>query len=436
MNQLRWSRIAAVAILSAGVLPFTHAAASADDDPVAGQDGTAQSTTTFKVSCGAYSNGGTAGQAFHDEPVDIFGKDAEMGVHTTYPRVVTVGETFTYSLQFDSLKLKNVFEDGATANGVKGSERMKVDIDIPEGVDFVSAEAGDEWDIIRIDDDGRESDTGKHLRLTFNNATEQRTKNGVVTNNGPNASAHDDGGFNSFNLTINFPEIRVTVKPSDNAGEISPTIRVGKSANEYNDPKNFFTFLTTNHDNTLFFPHSGYVSLRCSPRDTPDADVNNGVQPLATIKVVDPPIYGLDGRVIDIVDDGTVSGTPVQMWDNTGAENQQWTMHTGGGGTQIVNPHTQKCLDVHEGTAVNSLSDLFPNGAPIQISGCGTQTSDEWFVSPEVTDGNPVGGTIVNAPSGKCLDVTDSESANGTRLQLWDCTGGPNQQFNFPPPFA
>ncbi|WP_084721911.1 RICIN domain-containing protein [Rhodococcus marinonascens] len=30
----------------------------------------------------------------------------------------------------------------------------------------------------------------------------------------------------------------------------------------------------------------------------------------------------------------------------------------------------------------------------------------------------------------KFLDVTDSESANGARLQLWDCTGGFNQQWN------
>ncbi|WP_084721776.1 RICIN domain-containing protein [Rhodococcus marinonascens] len=56
-----------------------------------------------------------------------------------------------------------------------------------------------------------------------------------------------------------------------------------------------------------------------------------------------------------------------------------------------------------------------------------------WQVADEVTDGNPPGGAIVNAASGKCLDVTDSESANGTRLQLWDCTGGTNQQWNFPP---
>lgn len=30
---------------------------------------------------------------------------------------------------------------------------------------------------------------------------------------------------------------------------------------------------------------------------------------------------------------------------------------------------------------------------------------------------------------GKCLDVVDRGPANGTRVQLWDCTAGPNQRW-------
>ncbi|MET8772936.1 RICIN domain-containing protein, partial [Streptomyces sp. NPDC004658] len=30
----------------------------------------------------------------------------------------------------------------------------------------------------------------------------------------------------------------------------------------------------------------------------------------------------------------------------------------------------------------------------------------------------------------KCLDVTDNNSANGTRIQIWSCTGGANQKWN------
>ena len=31
--------------------------------------------------------------------------------------------------------------------------------------------------------------------------------------------------------------------------------------------------------------------------------------------------------------------------------------------------------------------------------------------------------------SGRCLDVTGANSANGTRVQIWDCHGGANQRW-------
>jgi glucosylceramidase len=32
----------------------------------------------------------------------------------------------------------------------------------------------------------------------------------------------------------------------------------------------------------------------------------------------------------------------------------------------------------------------------------------------------------------KCLDVTGNNSADGTRLQIWTCTGAANQKWNVP----
>ncbi|QFZ20924.1 RICIN domain-containing protein [Saccharothrix syringae] len=46
--------------------------------------------------------------------------------------------------------------------------------------------------------------------------------------------------------------------------------------------------------------------------------------------------------------------------------------------------------------------------------------------------GDPVagqGGQVVGVPSGRCLDVPGSSTANGTQLQLWDCHGQPNQRW-------
>ncbi|MEU7914004.1 arabinofuranosidase catalytic domain-containing protein [Microbispora bryophytorum] len=44
--------------------------------------------------------------------------------------------------------------------------------------------------------------------------------------------------------------------------------------------------------------------------------------------------------------------------------------------------------------------------------------------------GNPQQGVqIVGGQSGRCVDVPNSSTANGTQLQLWDCWSGTNQRF-------
>jgi hypothetical protein len=38
----------------------------------------------------------------------------------------------------------------------------------------------------------------------------------------------------------------------------------------------------------------------------------------------------------------------------------------------------------------------------------------------------------MNPQASKCLDVTDVNTADGTPLQIWDCTGGANQKWSLP----
>ncbi|WP_353946668.1 endo-1,4-beta-xylanase [Streptomyces sp. HUAS MG91] len=40
-------------------------------------------------------------------------------------------------------------------------------------------------------------------------------------------------------------------------------------------------------------------------------------------------------------------------------------------------------------------------------------------------------GTIKGVGSGRCLDVPGSSTTDGTQLQLWDCSGGTNQQWTY-----
>jgi poly(hydroxyalkanoate) depolymerase family esterase len=46
-----------------------------------------------------------------------------------------------------------------------------------------------------------------------------------------------------------------------------------------------------------------------------------------------------------------------------------------------------------------------------------------------LTQTTPPGGPIVGSASGKCLDVPNSSTANGTQLQLWDCQQLTGQRF-------
>ncbi|MFD0567236.1 RICIN domain-containing protein [Kitasatospora saccharophila] len=38
-------------------------------------------------------------------------------------------------------------------------------------------------------------------------------------------------------------------------------------------------------------------------------------------------------------------------------------------------------------------------------------------------------GSLLNPQSGRCLDAPSGNTANGTRLQLWDCNGSAAQKF-------
>jgi hypothetical protein len=61
------------------------------------------------------------------------------------------------------------------------------------------------------------------------------------------------------------------------------------------------------------------------------------------------------------------------------------------------------------------------NGAKVQLYDCNGTGAQRWTFT--------AAGDIVNPQSNKCLDATGVSSADGTRLQIWDCTGGANQKW-------
>ncbi|WP_031525622.1 SGNH/GDSL hydrolase family protein [Streptomyces sp. NRRL F-5123] len=68
-----------------------------------------------------------------------------------------------------------------------------------------------------------------------------------------------------------------------------------------------------------------------------------------------------------------------------------------------------KCLDVRNGSSTD--------GTPVQIYGCNNAAAQNWTAYAD--------GTL--RAVGKCLDATGRGTANGTKIEIWTCNGGANQ---------
>ncbi|MEH0933103.1 ThuA domain-containing protein [Micromonospora sp. CPCC 205558] len=91
-----------------------------------------------------------------------------------------------------------------------------------------------------------------------------------------------------------------------------------------------------------------------------------------------------------------------------------FTLVKGSGGSTGVGPVkglAGKCLDVRNGATAD--------GTQIQIYTCNSSAAQTWTVTPNST---------IKA-LGKCLDVNGSGTANGTKIQLWTCNGSGAQNW-------
>jgi gluconolactonase len=119
-------------------------------------------------------------------------------------------------------------------------------------------------------------------------------------------------------------------------------------------------------------------------------------------------ITGIGGKCVDVTNGSSANGTRVQLWTCNGGTAQQWSVRDDGSVAALG-----KCLTA-AGTA---------NGAAAQISDCTGSTAQRWTADA---------GRLVNAGSQKCLDATGPSSTDGTKLQIWSCSTGTNQQWSLP----
>ncbi|MEV7085731.1 family 16 glycosylhydrolase [Streptomyces sp. NPDC093085] len=82
-----------------------------------------------------------------------------------------------------------------------------------------------------------------------------------------------------------------------------------------------------------------------------------------------------------------------------------------GGTTGTISGIGGMCVDVAGASPAN--------GTPIQLHNCTGVPAQQWTFAAD--------GSI--RALGKCLDVKDNSTADGAALQLWDCNGGGNQRW-------
>ncbi|MBB5867173.1 hypothetical protein F4553_000552 [Allocatelliglobosispora scoriae] len=106
------------------------------------------------------------------------------------------------------------------------------------------------------------------------------------------------------------------------------------------------------------------------------------------------------------------SGVPAfsQLWTCSTSTYQNWTLTRLG---TIRGQSPAGCLDAGAGT----------NGTGVPLVACSGSLSQKWTWN---------GSTIVSQSSGRCLDADLATiGSGGTKVQLWDCAGGTNQQWYF-----
>ena len=85
-----------------------------------------------------------------------------------------------------------------------------------------------------------------------------------------------------------------------------------------------------------------------------------------------------------------------------------WT--TGGTGTALVSGASGRCLDDPASSTAN--------GTQMEIWDCTGGANQQW---------TSAGGSTLTTVGGKCLDAAGT--AAGSKVDIWDCTGGANQQW-------
>ncbi|OLZ62415.1 1,4-beta-xylanase [Streptomyces sp. IMTB 2501] len=125
------------------------------------------------------------------------------------------------------------------------------------------------------------------------------------------------------------------------------------------------------------------------------------------------------GRALDVPGGQTANGTSLQVWDASGAANQQWRASQNSDGSYTL-------TNVGSGRVLDEPGGQTGSGTRMEIWDSNGGANQHWRASRN-GDGSY---TLTNAASGRALEVPAGQSANGSPVQVWDSNGGANQHWN------
>jgi O-glycosyl hydrolase len=124
------------------------------------------------------------------------------------------------------------------------------------------------------------------------------------------------------------------------------------------------------------------------------------------------------GKVLDVADNDTADGSPVDQWDANGGGNQQWKLvGTGDGYYTVTGVQSGKPLEV-PGAEPDS-------GTQLDIRTATAGAEQQWRVVP--SGGGYV--TLENRATGMLVDVSGQSTTDGAQAIEWPANGGANQQW-------
>ncbi|MCX7541450.1 hypothetical protein OS128_00760 [Corynebacterium sp. P5848] len=344
--------------------------------PTAAAD-TGSTTSQLPLSCRTVPSAFTGPQDNHVPPIDVT---------VTSPDTVGIGEEFTVHVHMDIPD--NPGDASNSPAKLKDVSRIKMDLALPEGVEFLGAEINGDtpganlrgFSVLRVNESGRPDPAGGILRLV--------SPDNATIGNGPNSSTGRTGGVTApavnGTVRLGFPDFTLRLR-AETEGTKAFGVRTAGAASTYGDNRNFLTFLPRLKATfiTIWAPTS------CSPRVAPSSAVVPAASNLRTVTVIDDtpiikPVLTVDAPST------VVAGVPARFSAQLDPEDANGTI------SFFVEEPDGDVSDVYTTTGTAStdltfakpgtttLRVIFNPGQPGAFDGAATTTAIT--VSPRTTD--------------------------------------------------